>query len=148
LLDALLIQRQTQQQAAPPAQLAQKIVANRTNMPRTGAGVKFSGDLQGLNQGFLNKLHGALGAIGATQVRITSGYRSPEHNRAVGGAKNSNHMYGRAMDGNAYIPGRGWVPLGIAVRGVASKYGLRSGASFNWGGKPDVVHVDDGFNQH
>ena len=29
---------------------------------------------------------------------VTSGYRSPAHNRRVGGAKNSQHMYGRAAD--------------------------------------------------
>ena len=31
-------------------------------------------------------------------VRITSGYRSPAHNRKVGGAKNSMHLYGKAAD--------------------------------------------------
>lgn len=29
---------------------------------------------------------------------VTSGYRCPEHNRAVGGAKNSLHMKGQAAD--------------------------------------------------
>lgn len=31
-------------------------------------------------------------------VLVSSGYRSPELNRAVGGAKNSCHMFGRAAD--------------------------------------------------
>lgn len=31
-------------------------------------------------------------------VRVTSGYRSPEHNAQVGGAKNSNHLRGEAAD--------------------------------------------------
>jgi len=36
-------------------------------------------------------------------VIVSSGYRSPELNRAVGGAKNSCHMYGRAAD--IVVPG-------------------------------------------
>jgi zinc D-Ala-D-Ala carboxypeptidase len=36
-------------------------------------------------------------------VVITSGYRSPELNRAVGGSKNSHHMQGRAAD--LIVPG-------------------------------------------
>ncbi len=31
-------------------------------------------------------------------IRITSGYRSPKLNQAVGGARNSQHMYGEAAD--------------------------------------------------
>ena len=31
-------------------------------------------------------------------LRITSGYRSPEHNARVGGAKRSQHMFGLAAD--------------------------------------------------
>ena len=31
-------------------------------------------------------------------IYITSGYRSPEHNKAVGGAANSQHVYGEACD--------------------------------------------------
>ena len=36
-------------------------------------------------------------AVGAP-VRIGSAYRTPAHNRSVGGAKNSQHMEGRALD--------------------------------------------------
>lgn len=31
-------------------------------------------------------------------LRVLSGYRCPEHNRRVGGARYSQHMYGRAAD--------------------------------------------------
>jgi uncharacterized protein YcbK (DUF882 family) len=31
-------------------------------------------------------------------IRINSGYRSPNHNNAVGGSKNSQHVFGRAAD--------------------------------------------------
>lgn len=36
-------------------------------------------------------------------VRVTSGYRTPEHNKAVGGSKNSLHLSGMAAD--IVIPG-------------------------------------------
>lgn len=31
-------------------------------------------------------------------IRINSGWRSPDHNRAVGGSPHSQHLYGRAAD--------------------------------------------------
>jgi uncharacterized protein YcbK (DUF882 family) len=31
-------------------------------------------------------------------IKINSGYRSPEHNKAIGGAKNSQHVKGNAAD--------------------------------------------------
>lgn len=46
-------------------------------------------------------------------VVITSGYRCPALNAAVGGAKDSAHMYGRAAD--FIVPGMG-SPLHIATR--------------------------------
>lgn len=42
----------------------------------------------------LQKLRDAIGR----PIKITSGWRSPEHNKAVGGAKNSQHLYGKAAD--------------------------------------------------
>lgn len=37
---------------------------------------------------------------GGVKDRITSGYRDPEHNARVGGAKNSQHIHGNAFDMN------------------------------------------------
>lgn len=31
-------------------------------------------------------------------IKVTSGYRSPEHNKSTGGAKNSQHLLGKAAD--------------------------------------------------
>ena len=36
--------------------------------------------------------------LGERAIRITSGYRTAAHNREVGGAPNSQHLYGRAAD--------------------------------------------------
>ena len=36
--------------------------------------------------------------FGGRPVRITSGYRCPEHNARVGGSTSSQHLYGRAVD--------------------------------------------------
>ena len=41
---------------------------------------------------------GAAAAIGAKWGTVTSTYRSPEHNRLVGGVPNSYHLSGRAID--------------------------------------------------
>ncbi|RST31234.1 hypothetical protein HMF7854_10600 [Sphingomonas ginkgonis] len=40
----------------------------------------------------------AAASVGARWGRVTSTFRSPEHNRAVGGVPNSWHMHGRAID--------------------------------------------------
>lgn len=107
--------------------------------------VKFLGATGGEDPGFLNALGRAAQQVGGSQVRIISGYRSPEHNKAVGGAQNSLHTRGMAMDGEVLIGGK-WVPLGTALKPYAGKYGLRSGDTpgfFN--GKPDPNHVDFGL---
>ena len=44
-------------------------------------------------------------------ITITSGYRSPAHNRTVGGAQNSQHMTGKAADFKVY----GMAPTAVAA---------------------------------
>lgn len=68
-------------------------------------------------------------ARGGRPIRIVSGYRSPAHNRAVGGASRSQHLVGRAAD---LEPGvcSGATALRLGARGVGVD---RSG----W-----AVHVD------
>ena len=120
----------------------------------SGAGVslKIEGQYGNENPHFLSALTAAAKARCAVAIQVTSGERSAQHNAAVGGASNSNHLpdaqgFGHALDGYAILPNGSKVPLGQFLLPVAAKYGLRSGATFQWGGKPDVVHVDDAYNQ-
>jgi len=125
----------------------------KTSRPLAAPPTNYSGKLRGEDPGFIHKLNAAIAAVGGTQTRFSSTERSPSHNAAVGGVSGSNHLpdargYAHAVDGETYIPGRGWVPLGVALKPVARKFGLRSGdqPGFYHGGV-DVVHVDDGYNQ-
>jgi hypothetical protein len=117
--------------------------------PPLAKGLSFQGaSTQGEDPQLLAHISAAARAAGATAIRVNSGRRDPSHNAAVGGVQNSNHLTGHALDGDAFVPGRGWVPLGTLLRATAPKYGLRSGdqPGFFNGGR-DPVHVDDGFNQ-
>jgi zinc D-Ala-D-Ala carboxypeptidase len=58
-------------------------------------------------------------AVGGVPIHVSSGYRSPALNDAVNGAKNSQHMYGLAVDFT--IPGFGstlQVARTVAASGV------------------------------
>ena len=76
-------------------------------------------------------------ACGDHPLRVLSGYRTPAHNRTVGGARHSQHVQGRAID---LAPPRGWTVTGFhaVVRAVARE-DSRIGAVgyYRWG-----VHVD------
>jgi len=52
-------------------------------------------------------------------IAITSGYRCPAHNRAVGGAAQSQHMYGAAAD----ITVKGMAPATVADHAEAIGFG-------------------------
>ena len=70
--------------------------------------------------------------IGAAWGRVTSLYRSPEHNRRVGGVPNSYHLRGRAID--------------IARRAGVSHWQIA--AAFRNAGYQIVESLDEGDHSH
>ncbi|MGC1308346.1 MAG: D-Ala-D-Ala carboxypeptidase family metallohydrolase [Phormidesmis sp.] len=79
--------------------------------------------------------------LGSRPMRITSGYRDPISNRRVGGARDSRHMYGDAVD--FWVEGMDVVDVfyklkhyhprgGLAVGNGFVHLDLRSGAPARW----------------
>ena len=73
-------------------------------------------------------------------VTITSGYRTPAHNAKAGGAKFSQHLYGRAAD--IRVPGVSVEDVAACAehllpgRGGVGRYPAKAGRVAGW------VHVD------
>ena len=81
-----------------------------------------------INRNHVARLEGYRSRMG-TSVKIVSGCRCPGHNRAVGGASNSQHMYGTATD--------------IAGPSHQKVAGFRLFAGIGYGGKSGLTkHVD------
>jgi len=75
-------------------------------------------------------------------VRVFSGFRTVAYNSAVGGAKNSQHLYFRALD---ISPQNGEVrEFTEVVRGVVKRW-RREGNSVGMGTYSGFVHIDVGF---
>lgn len=63
------------------------------------------------------RLEGVRAVLGDRVISVSSGYRSPAVNKAVGGAKNSAHLTGHAIDFNCYSFGG---PLAVCKAIAAS----------------------------
>ncbi len=74
-------------------------------------------------------------------IKINSGYRSPKHNKAIGGVKNSQHVLGKASD----IKVKGIKPEELALiieRLISDGEMLQGGIGiYN-----TFVHYDIGYN--
>lgn len=76
---------------------------------------------------------------------IISGYRSPEHNRDVGGSERSYHLDGLAFDVGVLgyvrdqVPTWWWEQLGAFAE---ARLALFWGGRFLHGGVPDLNHFD------
>jgi len=91
---------------------------NCPSLPNSGINM----DLQ-----FLTKLESAR-EIAGIPFRITSGYRTKEHNDKVGGVQNSSHLVGKAADiavcsgGERYIILNSLIKAGFRRIGVAKTF--------------------------
>ena len=112
----------------------------------------------------LEKIREAAGGA----VTINSGYRSPEHNAAVGGVSSSQHLYGRAADivvegaspllvgqiAEYYLDRRGGIGVyqtftHVDTRAIRSRWDQRSGKQIVVGGWPgwEETMSEDQFYQ-
>ena len=98
-------------------------------------GVTFNDD-PNVNSDLKNRVQTSFAALGIKKVRITSGYRSAEHNAEVGGAKGSQHIHGNAMDidvSGYSIPERVQIIRTLSANGIT---GLGIGTN--------IIHADLG----
>jgi uncharacterized protein YcbK (DUF882 family) len=93
-----------------------------------------------------------VGSDRLVKMEIISGYRTPKHNRSVKGARNSQHLAGRAADVECYVrdPGGLWrevdIPTAWKLAQSVHSRGMRIGGLGAYpngkNGSPGFLHVD------
>jgi len=90
-----------------------------------------------MNLDFLHKLDEAR-AISGVPYKITSGYRTPEHNAKVGGRVGSSHLKGVAVDISCRTSGeRVKILKGLFTVGLGRRVGIAS----------NFIHVDADYDK-
>lgn len=72
------------------------------------------------------------------KLNITSWYRPPDINSAVGGASQSQHITGKAAD--MWVDGE----TGVTLKQKAASYGWRGGVGTYTGNRFEIIHLDIG----
>ena len=85
-----------------------------------------------IDEKLIDKLEKYRTKVGNIPIRINSGYRTPEHNKAVGGASKSLHMTGKACDIHKL---KDYSIDEMAY--LAEQIGFDGIGKYNWG-----IHVD------
>lgn len=85
-----------------------------------------------MHQAFLDKLDKARGSSGIA-FKINSGYRTPKHNKKVGGKEKSSHLLGRAADIHVEDSRSRWLILKALLEVGFNRIGVGS----------NFIHVDD-----
>jgi len=85
-----------------------------------------------MNVAFLNKLTKAR-EIASIGFKITSGYRTPEHNEKVGGVSNSSHTLGHAVDIYAPTSRQKYIIINALLQAGFNRIGVAK----------NFIHVDD-----
>jgi len=91
-----------------------------------------AGSYEHMDVEFLNKLAQAR-KIAAVGFKITSGYRSPEHNEKVGGVPNSSHTLGHAVDIYAPTSRQKYIIINALLQAGFDRIGIAK----------NFIHVDD-----
>ena len=90
------------------------------------------GSYEHMSVAFLNKLTEAR-KIAAIGFKITSGYRSPEHNQKVGGVQGSSHTRGCAVDIYAPTSRQKYIIINSLLQAGFNRIGIAK----------NFIHVDN-----